>query len=285
MGHIQNSDLEYKQPGCQGKRKKNSIKPSPKSVKQDRKRPGSPVPSCTRPAKRVCSAIPCPPSKAPQKRVVLEVHNSDQTDDECVITSTEPVQRPYSYYPVDVTWRRNACTTLGLQYRRSARLTAGGPHVVLTPPDPHGITHITADGNCLFRSFSYIITGSQEQHMAVRRAILNHMVQIAHFLLFHHMPSQYLSIQEYIQHTHMDRDSAWGSDLEILTLCHLLGTCIFSYDTEAKAWYRFSPHDIDRTLNDDVTQRAIYIRHPPNHFDVVCGILPPSHCPEAHNVQ
>ena len=85
------------------------------------------------------------------------------------------------------------------QHCRSVRLTAGGP------PDPHGITDITEDGNCLFRSFSYIITGSQGQHMAVRRAILNHMIHIAYFLLymFRHMPQQCSSIQQYIRHTHM----------------------------------------------------------------------------------
>ncbi len=37
----------------------------------------------------------------------------------------------------------------------------------------------------MFRSFAYIKTGSEDQHMAVRAVILNHMVDIAHFLLGH----------------------------------------------------------------------------------------------------
>ena len=53
----------------------------------------------------------------------------------------------------------------------------------------------------MFRSFSYVITGSQTQHMAVRKAILNHMVEIAHLLYAHHYDlfAGYSSVQQYIE--------------------------------------------------------------------------------------
>ena len=284
VGHIQDADLNDEQPGRASKRRKVLMKPSPKRVKPDRKRSGSTIPQCTKPAKKVCSSKPPIPE---QEEVGLPLPNNDQAESDCcIITSCEPCMQPYSYYPVDVVWQRNACTTLGLQYCRSSRLTAGGPHVPLTPPDPCRIKTITADGNCLFRSLSYIITGSQEQHMHLRRVILDHMVHIAHFLLGHLMHPHYLSIQEYIQDTRMNEPTSWGTEIEIWTLAHLLGTCIFTYNTEHESWYRYSPHDVDRTLRDNVTQMALYIRHPPIHFDVVCGIMSPSHhCPQAHVVQ
>ena len=84
---------------------------------------------------------------------------------------------PFKFYSVDEQWQRNACTTLDLQYVISNRLRPGGPNVDLRPPNH--IKYIRGDGNCLFHSFSYIITGS-EQHMAVRTAILNHMRDIAY---------------------------------------------------------------------------------------------------------
>ncbi len=62
-----------------------------------------------------------------------------------------------------------------------------GPDVTLTHPDMRTIKRIRGDGICLFRSFSYIITGSEEQHMAVRAAIVSCMVDIAHFLIGHHI--------------------------------------------------------------------------------------------------
>ena len=39
------------------------------------------------------------------------------------------------------------------------------------------------------------------------------------------------SIAEYIQDTHMDMNGAWGIDVEILTLAHLLQTNIYVFDT------------------------------------------------------
>ena len=78
-------------------------------------------------------------------------------------------------------------------------------------------THsVKGDGNCLFRTLSFIITGSEEQHTLVREAILHHMLQIAHFMLSHHIII-HSSVSKYIQHTCMDQDGTWGTDIEILT--------------------------------------------------------------------
>ena len=127
---------------------------------------------------------------------------------------------PFKFYSVDEQWQHNACTTLGVQFVLSNRLRPGGPNVDLRPPNH--IKRIRGDGNCLFRSFSYIITGSEEQHMAVRIAILNHMIDIAHFLLGHHIPPQYSSVQDYIQDKGMDQPHIWGTEIEMFTLAHLI---------------------------------------------------------------
>ncbi len=88
----------------------------------------------------------------------------------------------------------------------------GGPNVALKRPDLRTVKRIEPDGNCLFRSFAYIITGSEDQHMAVRAVILNHMVDIDHFLLGPHI-IQYSSVQDYIRATGMDRAKTWGTDM------------------------------------------------------------------------
>ena len=177
---------------------------------------------------------------------------------------------PFKFYSVDEQWQHNACTTLGVQFVISNRLRPGGPNVDLRPPN-----HIKGDGNCLFRSFSYIITGSEEQHMAVRIAILNHMIDIAHFLLGHHIPPQYSSVQDYIQDKGMDQPHMWGTEIDMFTLAHLLQTCVFIYNTDDLNWCRYSPHCVDRTLNDDIQQMSMYINHPPNHFEIVRSIQQP----------
>ena len=69
--------------------------------------------------------------------------------------------------------------------------------------------------------------------MAVRKAILNHMVEIAHLLYAHHynLFAGYSSVQQYIEKSRMGENATWGSDIEIITLSHLLNTCIFTYST------------------------------------------------------
>ena len=58
------------------------------------------------------------------------------------------------------------------------RVPPGSPNVSLTPPDMHTVKHITGDDNCLFRSLAFVITGFENQHMAIRTAILEHVIDI-----------------------------------------------------------------------------------------------------------
>ena len=101
--------------------------------------------------------------------------------DSVIITGTGQVR--YKLNPGDEQWQRNACSTLGLVYMEHNRVTPGGPDIDLKLPN--GFKRIEGDGNCLFWTFSFIITGSENQHMTVHHAILDHMVRIAHLLLFH----------------------------------------------------------------------------------------------------
>ena len=175
---------------------------------------------------------------------------------------------PFRFNPVNEEWQRNSCAIMGLQFVAASGLHMGGPEVTLTRPCT---THsINGDGNCLFRTLSFIIIGSEEQHTLVCEAILHHMLQIAHFMLSHHIDDN-SSVSEYIKHTCMDQDGTWGTDIEILTLAHLLNTCIFVYTTEQCNWWRYCPQNVDRSLNVDLTSMSMYIQNPGEHFDVVCS--------------
>ena len=236
-----------------------------------RKRTSTAPVQTAKPAKRACN------SSAPKKQ--LHTTATAQNDD-CLITgSFDPARTqrwPYYYYPVDLEWQKTACATLGLEHHHPPpRHRGGGANVPLTPPDHNHTKDIDGDGNCMFRSFSYVITGSQAQHMAVRQAILDHMVAISHLLYAHQYDlfAGYSSVQQYIEDTKMNQNETWGSDIEIITLSHLINTCIFTYSTQDQNWYRFSPHSVDRTLPDDITQRAMYLRYLPGHYDVVLRTL------------
>ena len=178
---------------------------------------------------------------------------------------------PLKFYPVDEHWQQNVCLMIGLYFHDKNRVRPGGPNVPLTPPDMRTVKRIKGDGNCLFRALSYIISGSEEQHMVLRRAIIQHMIHIAHFIIGHHVVN-YTSIQEYITDTNMDQECAWGTDIEILTLSHLLHTPIMSYSVQHHSWQRYAPHNVDRSLTDNILQMSLYLVHKTNHFDVACSV-------------
>jgi len=127
---------------------------------------------------------------------------------------------------------------LGLQFHSKNGVSPGGPDVPLTPPDQGAIKHIELDDNCFFRSICYIVTGSEEQHMAIRTAIVNHMLHLADD---DHNFTEHPSVEQYIVDTGMCEDGTWATTNEMVAVAHLLRTCHFSYNMEDDSWHRFTP--------------------------------------------
>ena len=81
----------------------------------------------------------------------------------------------YRYYPIDKEWQRQTWLTLGLQFVLQFLQQNGGPDVILTKPDLRSTRKIGKDGNCLFWALCYIITGSEEEYLLLRSAIVADM--------------------------------------------------------------------------------------------------------------
>ena len=92
--------------------------------------------------------------------------------------------------------------------------------------------------------------------MAVRVAILQHMQVIAHLLLGAHVNQT--SINSYIHDTSMDTDGAWGTDVEILSMAHLLHTNIYIFDTTSACWLLFAPRHLETSLQFDFSRKSVY---------------------------
>ena len=174
----------------------------------------------------------------------------------------------FRFYPVNSQWQRRLCQQLGLFYQRANRFGRGGPNCVLSVPNLKTVRRIVGDGNCLFRALSCVVTGSEGEHMAVRTAIVDHMVNIAHLLLGAHV--QQISIQAYIQDSRMSLDGTWGTDIEIFTFANLCGANVYVYDTQYGSWNVFPP-----TLSlthIDASTMSVYLLHPVDHYDVVSSV-------------
>ena len=173
-----------------------------------------------------------------------------------------------SYNPLTVEDQQRVCNDLDLQFVCANGCTAGGPLVPLRHPT--SVHHIRADGNCLFRAFSYAITGSERQHLRVRSAIVRHMrcTDACMSLLGGYISD--LTIHEYIQRSQMAHNYVWGSQNEMFVLAHMAGVNIASYNTTERQYHFHNPGVIDiNAYPDDNSRPCIYVEYTGNHFNVV----------------
>ena len=149
----------------------------------------------------------------------------------------------------------------------------------------------------MFRAFSFIITGSEDQHMQVRHAIIRHMRVIGSVLWECQISSLLQNlrrigevsgdnsqssgtecttggIDRYIAATGMDRDKTWGSEVEIVVLSHLLNAAVYTYDTN-NGWSKYIPANVYGRFNVSShfdSLMTMYVRHNVNHYDMVTSV-------------
>ena len=232
--------------------------------------PPQPLPPPPSPLPSPSLSPPPPPSPPPPTTPPLHLPPSPSLsiDGLEMLESSQTYECPYKYHPVDNQWQRMTCENMGLIYIQSNDITPGGLHVSLTVPA--SIRSIRGDGNCFFRSLSYIITGSEEQHESVRLAIVRHMRAFGHLLHLHH---DNRSIDEYIHISKMDESSTWATQVEMFALTHLLGICLYVYSEHFGRWNKYDPCILDSMITDgNLCNMGIYVNHPTNHFEVVTSI-------------
>uniref|UniRef100_A0A914XA52 OTU domain-containing protein n=1 Tax=Plectus sambesii TaxID=2011161 RepID=A0A914XA52_9BILA len=102
-------------------------------------------------------------------------------------------------------------------------------------PKPKNIEKIIADGNCLFRAFSFCLTGSEEHHLTVRRVICD-------FMEFFSATWQPLvgtrTISEYLDRgvrtSGISREH-WGTEIEILAFVDMCNCMVYVYNDHDSA--------------------------------------------------
>ena len=144
----------------------------------------------------------------------------------------------------------------------------GVPNVILTRPDIRTRKRMQGDGNCLFRSLSYIITGFEEHHFQIRTAIVSHMRTIHHLLnglgadgrlnYLDVYNGGYESVEAYLTQTRMAENSIWGTDFEMSILAHKLSTIEYSYKA-GEYWIACFANGIDKSTREDVNCKSMYI--------------------------
>ena len=60
-----------------------------------------------------------------------------------------------------------------------------------------------------------------------------------------HIDHEFVTIDEYIEGSRMDRDGTWGTTAEMITLALMLGVNIVSYNSDQLQYQVYSPGVID----------------------------------------
>ena len=213
------------------------------------------------------------PKQSTPKSSVIDLTVNDVRVERAERETTWPYLR---YYQTDEVWQRQKCTQLGLTFHSANNFDIGGPNIVLNRPNTETILRARGDGNCLFRCFSQIITGSPDQHYAVRMCIITHMRHISHLLIGSYEFDGGDDIEAYIANRKMDRKRSYGTNNEMLTLSHLLMCNVYSFNAQASNWsYVANPGHIDPNIPVIVERKSMYIYYRNgNHFDIVTSQLP-----------
>ena len=146
--------------------------------------------------------------------------------------------------------------------------TPGGPNVALRYPT--SVPRIRGDANCLFCALRYVITGSQRQHFRLRSAIVRHLrsTKACRSLLDGYITET--TIEEYIEHSHMDQNRVWGTQNEMLVLAHMAEVNIAPFNKCERQYHFNFPGVIDyHAFPEDHTRPSIYLEYTGNHFNVV----------------
>ena len=121
---------------------------------------------------------------------------------------------------------------------------------------------VDGDGNCFFRSISYLLLGSEAKHDIVRSAVCNYIIQPDNwYKLKTYIDGDITRSEDYLHKSEMHEWGKWATHVEIFALAQLTGkdVCVHSelLDEVPSKWNKQKTNH-----NHNV------------HFDPVLGVYP-----------
>ncbi|XP_071943845.1 uncharacterized protein [Antedon mediterranea] len=195
--------------------------------------------------------------------------NEWQSDSDIEIVNVQYGERPdknFKFIPITEAQKKNMCKEVGIHCEHTDMNC--GINRASQIGHPLQITNITGDGNCFYRAISYIISGTEDNHLLLRRAITNHLLETDD-LFINTFSHEYRSVKEYVFKKRVMDNGTWASNTEISAMANFLNTDIYSFNDQLLTWQLFSAKKPGR-IDDVTTDNGIYILYTMNvHFNVV----------------
>ncbi len=120
------------------------------------------------------------------------------------------------------------------------------------------------DGNCFFRSLSFLLTGVQQQYSQLCNACTAYMEE--HKDTFEALAQ----CENYFEQSKMNYNGTYATEVEIFAMASLLNTTVFTYSPFGNTyeWQKFSPlPDLPSVF--EKSSQAIYLLNMHEHFSPV----------------
>ena len=111
----------------------------------------------------------------PEDNVLLCFEENASDDILMRIVENEQISQ-ICYMPVCKGWQKDRCNSLGLPYIHGNIEHHSTQVMVPVNLCPSSTARIVADGNCFFRSLSFVLTGSQDYHQEVHLLVTTYMI-------------------------------------------------------------------------------------------------------------
>nr|XP_054593309.1 uncharacterized protein LOC107395497 [Nothobranchius furzeri] len=179
--------------------------------------------------------------------IIEEVPQNDTS----VFIVSENINSTVTFNPLTSKDKRNFCSQLQI-VPSLERVKSLWESITLDEPLPCTTIHIQPDGNCFFRALAFVITGNEELHRSIRRAVVNQILQNSD-LYSSYIRQEFESVQQYVTQTGIRKVGSWATEIEIQAAADFFHTHIYTY-TQGK-WLQYgSSSTLDNT-------KGIYLKH------------------------
>uniref|UniRef100_A0A914DS21 OTU domain-containing protein n=1 Tax=Acrobeloides nanus TaxID=290746 RepID=A0A914DS21_9BILA len=174
-------------------------------------------------------------------------------------------------------WRTQRCKKWNFKYFNGKINVQSFVIEIQWNQQPYHIQPIRGDGNCLFRSLAFCLTGFEEEHGRMRQLICGYMKQnrsvpqIIEMVKLGLLDETLSKISdEYVVETYfgqkkMDQDGTWGSQVEIFIFTKIFGCIVYVFSPVTKSWNK---HSVKRIDNSTELPTFFLQNTNGNHFDV-----------------
>ncbi|XP_071854491.1 uncharacterized protein [Apostichopus japonicus] len=217
-------------------------------------------------------------------QIMDDVSVQDSTDALTDINLHSVQTHAFAFFPVNNAWSISKIDLLK-QYTQNIHISCNlnwpqinSPILYVNTSKPCNVWKITGDGNCFFRSLSFLITNSEANYHILRHVVVQAIEEC-------HLPPSWCSVKDYIQTTHISNDGVWSTEVEIMAAAKLLQTDIYTYAVYGSQW-KWLRYPASGNFTDNVNRkkRAIYLENTnSNHYDVVYGFENTDLCLVKHN--